>query len=348
MSREVLLVGSVPLADAECVFRAIAKSLASHVRRIPDGETGPRLKWIDWQSHVFESHPMFQRKEADLPDWRIAKVESAWKSPGWYALRPDADPRRLTFGPLGYAQAARASFEIFARCKREGTVRPDTRFQVSLPTPYNVIDQRVAPGDRLAVERPYEDRLLAEIDQVCEAIPHDQLAIQWDVAHEIQNLDGARPHWFDNPETEIIARLTRLAERIPPDIELGFHLCYGDFGHRHFIEPKDTELMTRISNSLSRSVNRSIEWIHMPVPRDRTDDRYFAPFSNLRLQPQTRIFLGLIHHTDGIVGATARMKTAGRYVGEFGVATECGLGRRKPETIMPLLKLHAQIAELSF
>ena len=33
-----------------------------------------------------------------------------------------------------------------------------------------------------------------------------------------------------------------------------------------------------------------------------------------------------------------------RAVAAFGVATECGLGRRPPETIHDLLRLHAQIA----
>jgi hypothetical protein len=31
-------------------------------------------------------------------------------------------------------------------------------------------------------------------------------------------------------------------------------------------------------------------------------------------------------------------------VGEFGVATECGLGRRDPATIPDLLRLHAEVA----
>ena len=44
--RDVLIVGSVPLADAEAVFRAVAGALGERVRRIPDGETGARINWI--------------------------------------------------------------------------------------------------------------------------------------------------------------------------------------------------------------------------------------------------------------------------------------------------------------
>jgi hypothetical protein len=220
------------------------------------------------------------------------------------------------------------------------------RFQVSLPTPYNVIDQRIAPQHRLQVEGPYEARLLEELDEICEVIPHAQLAIQWDVAHEVQNLAGGRPHWFDNPEQEIMARLTRIANWVPSGVELGFHLCYGDFAHKHFLEPEDTGLMTRLSNRLSQIVKRSIEWIHMPVPRGRTDQSYFAPLADLQLRAETRLFLGLVHYSDGIPGATTRMKAARSYVETFGIATECGFGRRSPHTVIELLRLHRHVAEL--
>jgi len=34
------LIGSVPLADTEAVFRTVAGALGPHLARIPDGETG--------------------------------------------------------------------------------------------------------------------------------------------------------------------------------------------------------------------------------------------------------------------------------------------------------------------
>jgi hypothetical protein len=43
------LVGSVPLADGEQVLRWVSRALGSWLRRIPDGETGPRADWIIWQ-----------------------------------------------------------------------------------------------------------------------------------------------------------------------------------------------------------------------------------------------------------------------------------------------------------
>jgi len=51
------LVGSVPLPDADAVFRAVAASLGGHLARLPDGETGVRKDWIAWQYAVLVATP---------------------------------------------------------------------------------------------------------------------------------------------------------------------------------------------------------------------------------------------------------------------------------------------------
>lgn len=347
---DVLILGSIPLASSEEAIRTVATILGDRVRRIPDGETGDRLKWIDWQTSVFEQHPMLERAPNELgsdADWRNKAGLAQWKNTGWLKIRDGADPSTLRFGALGYAQAAIESFRTFTELKRSGIVHTNCRFQVSLPTPYNVIDQRIIPTERLVVERAYEARVLAEIAELTAAIPNDQLAIQWDVAHEIENLDGARPLWFDNHEEGVIERLVRLGDAVPAQTELGYHLCYGDFAHQHIIQPQDMGLMVRVANSLSRTIERRIDWVHMPVPRDRSDEAYFLPLRNLRLQEETRLYLGLIHYTDGKSGTIERLTVARRFCPEFGVATECGFGRRDPSTIGALLRLHAEIADLA-
>jgi len=43
----------------------------------------------------------------------------------------------------------------------------------------------------------------------------------------------------------------------------------------------------------------------------------------------------------------ARMETASKYVEKFGIATECGLGRRNPTAIPRLLRLHVELATSS-
>jgi len=45
----------------------------------------------------------------------------------------------------------------------------------------------------------------------------------------------------------------------------------------------------------------------------------------------------------GVEGARRRMAAAERYVTDFGIATECGFGRRLPEMIPEFLQLYAAI-----
>jgi hypothetical protein len=338
--RDILLVGSFALPSAEAVFRTVSDVLGDRVGRIPDGETGDRSQWIRWQVFAFRDNPAF---ELD-PDLKGSEYQT-----DFYVLRPGLAGKDVTFGSLGYAENARASYAIFARLKRDGVVPAGCRFQVSLPTPYNVLDRHVAPRDRLKVEGAYERQMLGEIDAMLAAIPREDLAIQWDAAHEIQNLEGAREGWFesmDKEESELLDRLVRLGNHLPEGVELGYHLCYGDFQHQHVIQPKDTGLMVRVANRLSRQIGRSIQWIHMPVPRDRSDDAFFAPLKDLLLRPETALYLGVIHHTDGVAGTRKRMEAAKKVVADFGIATECGLGRRPPETLPQLLRIHAEVADL--
>jgi len=59
-SREVLLVGSVGLKDSEEVFRTVGPLLGARMKRIPDGETGPRTSWVSRLRFVLEGNPAFE------------------------------------------------------------------------------------------------------------------------------------------------------------------------------------------------------------------------------------------------------------------------------------------------
>ena len=101
--------------------------------------------------------------------------------------------------------------------------------------------------------------------------------------------------------------------------------------------------MVELINGLTSGIQRSIAFIHMPVPIERDDDAFYRPLQLLKIQPSTEIYLGLIHDTDGVAGTVKRMATAHRYIGDFGIATECGFGRRPPETVPALIELHASL-----
>jgi len=250
----------------------------------------------------------------------------------------------VRFEALGYADAAIASYRVFARLKRDGRVPVGCRFQVSLPTPLAPISAFVVPEHQGALEPAYEARLLAELRLVLQEVPHDQLAIQWDTNFEFGMLEGVFPVWFDDVKGGILERLLRLSRQVPADVQLGYHLCYGDVRHRHFKEPRDAAKLVEIANALAAGLGRPLDWVHLPVPRDRTDPAYYAPLAALRLRPETELYLGLVHATDGVEGSARRMEVARRFVAEFGIATECGWGRRAPATLPALLRIHRELS----
>ena len=335
--RSVHLVGSIPLANEEEVFRTASTILGDRTARIPDGETGVRTNWIGWQTDVFARNPSLEP---------VPQTDKEYGQLVQYRLRPGVTPGAITFGNLGYADAAIASYTTFARLKREGAIAPSPRFQVCLPTPLAPVAGYVETTSQAAVELAYEARMLAELDQICAAIPHDQLAIQWDTAVEFALWEGAvwKVHLAD-VRGGIIDRLVRIGEAVPGDVEMGYHLCYGDAGHQHFVQPTDAAHLVTVANAISARVRRPINWIHMPVPRERTDDAFFAPLAGLALHPETELYLGVVHYTDGVAGTRARIAAAERVVPTFGIATECGFGRRSPETVAPLLAIHRDVAD---
>ena len=89
------------------------------------------------------------------------------------------------------------------------------RFQVSLPTPLAPIAAFVAPEDQARIEPLYEAAMLHELATIFDAIPHDQLAVQWDTNFEFAMLDGVMPTWFDDPRSSIVERLVRLGRSVP-------------------------------------------------------------------------------------------------------------------------------------
>src|SRR5256885_1844921 len=136
------LVGSVPLAGSGEVFSAVAQGLGSRLKRIPDGETGPRSNWIAWQLAVFEKMPQLESDSA------------------------------IEFGVL----------------------------------------------------------------------------------------EGVMPTMFRNAPEEIFRRLTAYGNWVPRAVELGYHLCYGDSGHKHFKEPADAGWLVRVANHLAAHLERPLDF----------------------------------------------------------------------------------------
>jgi methionine synthase II (cobalamin-independent) len=349
--RHIHLVGSAAFDTVDEVFDHFGEYLGPYADRFPDGEVGDRKNWIMWQARVIQDHPQFESAGARVDP------RNPEKSFPLYKLRSGVSPDDIRFGPLGYADEARKSYAIFSRKLADGVLPAGSRFLVALPTPL-VFNWAFMPSvaEQELIEPAYERAMLEEVTRIADAVPHDRLAIQWDIAAEMTALE--RGEWvgprtghdksasraFPDMMTAFSSRVVRLVNAVPTDIELLIHLCYGDFGHRHSIEPSTLMHCVEMANRISAGATRSIALLHMPVPRDRADDAYFEPLKGLRLRPETVLSLGLIHLTGGVEGTLRRMATADKFVRDYSIATECGLGRRPPETMIDLLKVHAEAA----
>jgi hypothetical protein len=345
MSRNIHLVGSVPMANAREVFTQVSAALGPRLRRLPDGETGPRGDWITWLEPVFAENPAFEKSG------QFFRVHASGTGRERYTLKPGLRVADVHFANLFYADIAKASYAVFKELKDAGKIPAGSKFQVDLVPAHSVIwlflvDTLHAPIDPL-----YNEAIKREIDKLAAAIPHHELAIQFDVASAVfARLERNEASSYGRSKAEMQDTfaniLVDLGNRVPADVDLLYHLCYGDSNHRHVIEPTDMGDMVEFANRVSRQISRPIQLIHMPVPRNRSDDAYFAPLSQLKLRPETELCLGLVHFTDGVEGTKKRLTAAKKYAGHFSIATECGFGRRDPSTIAELLRIHAAVADL--
>ncbi|MDG2034545.1 MAG: hypothetical protein P8J29_11445 [Rhodospirillales bacterium] len=340
--RGIHFVGSLGMSDVEAGFRFLSEKIGVNARRYPDGEPGDRANWIRFQIGMLNAHPNIEL----IRSKQMQAGGEQFNRP-YYRTVHGTQPGDIEFGELGYADAAQISYEIFNRLKKEGVISSDIRFQVCLPTPAAVIGGFIDPEQQAAIEPAYERAMLAEVDLLINKIPNSELSIQWDIAHEPISAEGGGPGlYYGDIHEGTVERVCRLSDAVPQTVELGLHLCYGDPGHKHIIEPSDLSVCVEFSNGFTVGTKRSIEWIHMPVPRDRNDKGYFEALSKLKLAPETELILGLVHHTGGIEGTRQRIETATQYIKDFAISTECGLGRREPSTLNELMDLHISAANI--
>ena len=119
----VHLVGSIGLDTVEEVFSTVGPLLGRRLRRIPDGEPGPRRLWVSFQYPLLRSSPFLRpdpsgalRKTSGFPLLCLAEGVAA---------------NDVSFGELGYARERAGPISTY-RCRTRGEIASETRFQVCL------------------------------------------------------------------------------------------------------------------------------------------------------------------------------------------------------------------------
>ncbi|MGH2850577.1 MAG: hypothetical protein ACRDLP_08180 [Solirubrobacteraceae bacterium] len=342
VSSDLLLIGSLPVDSTGEALRAGAELFGDLVFALPDGETGPRAGWVGYEREQLcrPTPGVVVVEETESPTGR---PRHAYETPvfavgeGVGELRFDTWPR---------IDDAITSYTQFAALRDEGVIARGLRFQVGLPFPASALNAFKADfaADYPIAERAFEELAGRELARLVAAIPPEDLAIQWDLAYETQDIEGVLAWTSEGAWERFAGPVTRLTALIPEDVLVGYHLCYGTFPEWPMYEARDLAVLVRMANFAVAHSGRVVDWLHLAGPRYlRSEDRsFFRPLVDLE-PGAARIFLGIVLPLDGERGAQRRHDTAARYLDDFGVAMYCGFGRQRGADGLETMREHARV-----
>src|ERR1700761_9266577 len=178
---ELLLVGSLPADSTEHALSSAAGFFGDLVFALPDGETGARAGWVSYErERLARPNPgVVVVQETESP---TGLPRHAYETPV-FGIRPGATGLHWDSWPR--IDDAIAGYQVFTALRAEGVIPAGIRFQVGLPFPSSALSGFKADvaADYPVAARAYEDLVKRELVRLTNAIPPDELAIQWDLAY---------------------------------------------------------------------------------------------------------------------------------------------------------------------
>jgi hypothetical protein len=327
VNSRMLLVGSLPAQSTEHAFRAGAELFGDLVTSLPDGETGPMGGWVSFEREqlIRPSRDIVVVSETESP---TGVPRHAYETPV-FSVRDGVD--RVHFESWPRIDVAIDSYALFNDLRDAGVIPSGVRFQVGLPFPSSAMNAFKADfaADYPKAEAGYEDLIARELPRLLDAIPPEDLAIQWDCAYETQDIEGVLAWTNEGAWERFAGPVTRLTRLIPEETLVGYHLCYGTFPEWPMYEARDYQVLVRMANFAVAESGRTVDWLHLAGPRylRSEDERYVAPLGDLT-PGDARVFLGIVLPLDGVPGLRRRHATASKFIDDFGVAMYCGFGRQ--------------------
>jgi hypothetical protein len=114
-------------------------------------------------------------------------------------------------------------------------------------------------------------------------------------------------------------------------------------------------MQVQVVNSVAALARRPLDWVSFTVPQARSDPDYFVPLHDLRVGAETELYFALVpyHPSDQPEGTTteqvslidASLAEASPGRRDWGICTECGMGRVDADDVPRLLDLHREILE---
>lgn len=348
---DVLLVGSMPFESSEAAMRAAAEALGDHLPSIGDGEVGLRKIWIGYlPMTIYRDHPQLEVLRAPAggaPKPPTDGKPEVYESAFLVGIR-DGEALRFettTYGPIGVE-----AYATFARLRAEGVIPPGVRFSVTFPGTGSAISYFFRESDWPAAHAAYHDAIRRDVALLLETVPADDLQIQFDLAQEFVDMAAGDGRGIaDWPQATLEEKIQRhaatlpaLAATVPDGVRLGFHWCYGTWGGWPMKDMADMGLCVRMTREALDRIDRRVDYVHMPAVKHPQGD-FFAPLAELA-GADVDVYLGIIHHTDGVAGFRERMEMARRFLPRFGIGSVCGYGRLDPAELPHVLAVHRDCA----
>src|SRR4029077_15120143 len=166
----VHFVGSIPLPDAETVFRTLAAATGPHLKRLPDGETGIRKTWIRFLQLVLADNPAIE-VASDVPPFKFTQWDGKLlREIPRLRVKPGArlDPATVK---TGYADMAIASWRLFDRLQQDGVIPAGVKFHISLLSPIVSTYNNLLPTGRPALIPVLSTHMLGEATAIARVLP---------------------------------------------------------------------------------------------------------------------------------------------------------------------------------
>ncbi|MGH3261467.1 MAG: hypothetical protein ACRDNS_05675, partial [Trebonia sp.] len=212
VNSELLLVGSLPAESAESALRSAAGFFEDLVFALPDGETGPRAGWVSYERErlVRPNEGMVTLEETPSP---TGLPRHAYETPV-FGIKPGVTEVHWDSWPR--IDDAIASYALFSSLRSAGAIPAGVRFQICLPFPASALNAFKSDfaHDYPIAAAGFEDLVGRELARLFSVIPPDDVAIQWDLAYETQDLERVLAWTFEGAWERFAGPVTRLTRLI--------------------------------------------------------------------------------------------------------------------------------------
>jgi hypothetical protein len=347
--RKGLLVGSIPFANEREAMKIAAEMLGNKLISLPDGEVGEKNERYPEGSRSAWVMNVIDMCIDDTENWEIIQKGKLLPN-GFpvdyntlYKLRPKHAPKDVVkFLNFHYLETYKQSYMLYQQVKKQHGLR--IPFQVGVPTGMAMSLHMLEPENIFRYYDAFNERLAFEMNQVIERTGEDIL-IQIECPAET-GLVYSNPPQVDFALNSLLG----LVRRLNNSVKIGIHFCYGDLNNRSLIHPESLEPLVDFVNTCIEQwpENYQLAYIHIPLAEGNisptADLSYYQPLKKINVPTGTRFVAGFIHEKNSMDELKQVLHCFDELRGQpVDVACSCGLGRRKPEVALELIRRMAEL-----